>query len=590
MAIGLLGFFPPSWLGWLAMASLLAVLYETALEWLRNIGRSLRVIFGPEPDVFTRWLRNGSAFLLLLALLLAMAPPTQWDALTYHLAGPRLYLQADGIISYPQNHFLGFPQGVEMLYLWLMILARPQAAALLHWCFGAAMLMLVLGFSQRLGRPSAGWIAGGTLLVSETLWEEFSWPYNDLALMAYMTAALVVVWIWNRKRHQYSPLVLAGILVGLALGTKYTAAGVAVGLGVLVLWLSRRDGLSRITRVGLVLTVPALLVFAPWLVKNAILDGNPFSPFVWGTSAFDSFDQWYYLRPGTGLSMLSLLFAPLQGTIIGSDRVAPYGASSGVLMLSLLPVAALGWRQRSDSERSIVNSLLIFSLPPYLIWLAGLATSWYLIQMRLLFPIFPALALVGGFGLAGLRGINLRPNVGRLLRPLVIAILAVAVFNASWEFVRTDPLRVVFGIQSEEDYLAQAMGVDYLAMQQVNALPQDAKVLFLWEPRTFYCEHICIADSLINQWWHDRQLESDPHKIAEQWREQGVTHILIRDLGMNFLVHEEAKFGSLSEADVAALDEVRQDDLTLLWNFVSAGYDGKPQAVYSLYEIKGVQP
>lgn len=580
LGIGLLGLFPPAWLAWLVMSGLLAVLHRPALAWLRCIRQSLRAMVLHEPARFHRWLRNGVVILLGLAFLSALAPPTAWDALTYHLAGPKLYLQSGQIISYPQNHFLGFPQGVQMLYLWLMILARPQAAALLHWCFGVLALLLVLGLAERAGRPAAGLIAAAALLVSGSLWGEFSWPYNDLALMAYALAALTVIGIWDRtdERRRSDLLALAGVFTGLALGTKYTAAGVAIGLGVLVLWLSRRDGFLRLVGAGGMVSVVALVVLAPWLIKNALLDGNPLSPFMWGTSAFDRFDQWYYLRPGTGLGVLSLLFAPVQATVMGSAQVAPYGASSGALVLALLPLAFVGRRRRSDAERRMIARLLIFCLPPYLIWLAGLATSWYLTQTRLLFPIFPMLALVGGLGLDGLRDADFQPDPGRLLRLVVLIVLTVALFNTSLGFIRADRLRVTFGMQSEEDYLAQAMGVDYLAMQQVNALPQEAKVLLLWEPRTFYCERTCTPDSLINQWWHDRQLEPDPHTIADGWREQGVTHVLISDWGMDFLLREEQKFGSLSEADAAALDEVRREDLTLVWDI---------PGIYSLYEITG---
>lgn len=592
LGIGVAGLFPPTWLAWLAMASLLVVLHKPGLAWLRCVCQALGAVFLPEPDGFNRWLRNGLVVLLGLAFLSALAPPTAWDALTYHLEGPRLYLQSGRIISYPQNHFLGFPQGVQMLYLWLMILARPQAAALLHGCFGVLALLLALGLAERAGRPSAGLIAAAALLTSTSVWGEFSLPYNDLALMAYALAALAVIGIWDQssERTRADLLALAGVLTGLALGTKYTAAGVAVGLGVLVLWLSRRDGLLRLVRAGGVVSVVALAVLAPWLIKNAVLDGNPLSPFVWGTSAFDRFDQWYYLRPGTGLGMPSLLFAPVQATVVGSDRVAPYGASSGVLVLALLPVAFVGWRRRADAERTMISHLLIFCLPPYLIWVAGLATSWYLTQTRLLFPIFPMLGLVGGLGLDGLRDADLQPDVGRLLRPVVLVVLGVALVSSSLQFVRANTLSVTFGMQTEESYLMQAMGVDYLAMQQVNTLPKEARVLFLWEPRTFYCERHCIPDSLINQWWHDRQLEPDPRKIPDGWREQGITHVLVSDWGMDFLLREEEKFGSLSQTDVDALGEVRQEDLALLWDFVSTGPDGKRQVIYSLYRIKGVQP
>lgn len=175
--------------------------------------------------------------------------------------------------------------------------------------------------------------------------------------------------------------------------------------------------------------------------------------------------------------------------------------------------------------------------------------------------------------------------MGRLLRPVVLVVLAVTLFNVFLGFIRTGTLRVTFGMQSEEDYLVQTMGVDYLAMQQVNALPQEAEVLFLWEPRTLYCRRTCIPDSLINQWWHDRQLEPDPGKIADKWRQQGITHVLISDWGMDFLLREEEKLGSLSAADVAALVRVRQEDLSLVWDFKVPVGAKREVVVYSLYAL-----
>src|SRR5438270_502829 len=80
---------------------------------------------------------------LAMALIAALAPPTAWDVLTYHLAAPQHYIDVGRIAAFPENHFLGFPELMEMLNLWLLLTARPQAAALLHWTFGVLTLLLV---------------------------------------------------------------------------------------------------------------------------------------------------------------------------------------------------------------------------------------------------------------------------------------------------------------------------------------------------------------------------------------------------------------------------------------------------------------
>src|SRR5574341_787483 len=218
-----LGLLPPTWLAWAITAAPLIALGRPALEWWRGLGGALRLTFEPLSDPFLRWLRTGALFLLALAVVLALAPPTKWDALTYHLAGPQAYLTAGQIIAVPENHFLGFPQIVEMLYLWLMLLARPQTAAILHWCVGVFALLLVLALARRAGKPLAGWVAVIALLVGESLWAEFSYPYNDLGLLAFVAAALVLILTWEGEPQREGLVPLAGVMTGLAMGVKYTA-------------------------------------------------------------------------------------------------------------------------------------------------------------------------------------------------------------------------------------------------------------------------------------------------------------------------------------------------------------------------------
>ncbi len=581
LVIGLAGLFPPGWLAWVIMLVMLAGLLRWARDWWRDVSEGLTLAFARLPGAAVHWVVRGVLFLLGLTLLMALSPPTTWDALTYHLAGPRHYLDAGRIVSFPENHFLGFPQVVEMLYLWLMILARPQAAALLHGGFGVLTLLTMLGLGQRLRRPSAGWLAAAILLASESVWAQFHWAYNDLALMAFTLAALVALLAWNgaavRQRDCY--LVLTGVFVGLAMGTKYTAAGAAVGIGVLALWIAPRARVITLARAGAMVTAVALAVWSSWPLKNTLLDGSPFLPFL-GAAGFDRFDRWYYLRPGTGYGLRDLVLAPLQAAIFGAEGISPYNAATGALLFGLLPLAAVGWPQRDRTERALISRLLIFAVPPYLAWLYGIATSWFLVQTRLLFPIFPALALVGAFAVEGLRDFPPLRDLLRLVRAVVVIALALAVFGSTLTFVRTNPVRVTLGLRSEDDYLRERLGTHYAAMEQVNALPEDARVQFLWEPRIYYCERDCIPDSLIDEWWHARQLEPDPLAIAAGWREQGITHVLIFEAGLDFLVNEEPH-EPLDEADLAALDSLRGAVLVPIWDEFDS---------YTLYELQGESP
>lgn len=575
LAIGLLGIFPPRWLAWLLTLGLLAGLHRPLAAWWANLRSALQELAAPLDDPFTRWLRRGVVVLLALAALMAFLPPAKWDALVYHLTLPQQYLAVGQIIPRPDNHFSGFPQLVEMLYTWLMLAARPHAAAALHGVFGGLSLLLTFSLAQRAGRPAAGWLALVILLVSQTLWRLFYWPYVDLALAAYTLAALTMLLAWAGERERRTRwLLAAGFFTGCMMATKYTAASFTLGAAALTVWLARRDGVWPALRALLMVALPAMLVFAPWLLKNTLLYGNPIAPFGAGMAGFDSLDQWYYLRPGTGLSPVELLIAPIQATVFGSESTT-YQATAGALIFGLLPLALIGWRRRDAASRVLSGRLLLFALPGLIGWSAGLATSWFLVQTRLLYPIFPAFALVSALALEGWREQAQLAALTRLVKGVVLAALALALLGAGLDLVRAAPLRVIAGLQAEDEYLLDELGAHYAAMQAVNELPEGAHVLFLWEPRTFYCQHDCEPDSMINNWWHDREVYGTPERIAERWRERGYTHVLIYDLGGRFLIEREP-YDPMTEADWEALQVLRDAALTRVWEAPGA---------YSLYEL-----
>jgi hypothetical protein len=218
-------------------------------------------------------------------------------------------------------------------------------------------------------------------------------------------------------------------------------------------------------------------------------------------------------------------------------------------------------------------------LPAYLIWLVAVMSAADLVSLRLLYPVFPLIALVAAFAVEGLHEARLPIALAPLARGVALLCLVLGVGFAAWRVLaEIDALRVAVGLVGEEDYLTASLPAHYTAMQKVNALPHDARILFLWEPRIFYCQRRCIPDSILDRWWHDYQLERDPRRIAQQWREQGVTHVLIFEATHQVITSRGLQ--ALTEQDVAALEVVREHDLTLIWDGADA-YDA-----YSLYELR----
>ena len=87
----------------------------------KSLSGWLRDSFGVLRSIRIESVGQGAALLycaimLALALVIALAPPTHWDSLTYHLVAAQRYFQKGAITAQPDNFYLGLSQNVEMLY------------------------------------------------------------------------------------------------------------------------------------------------------------------------------------------------------------------------------------------------------------------------------------------------------------------------------------------------------------------------------------------------------------------------------------------------------------------------------------------
>ena len=84
--------------------------------------------------------------MLVIAFLIAPAPPTQWDALMYHLSAGQYYLQQNGIVVSFDNYRYSNPNLMMMVFLWLQILAGGESGAILMWFMGILLIISVRAF------------------------------------------------------------------------------------------------------------------------------------------------------------------------------------------------------------------------------------------------------------------------------------------------------------------------------------------------------------------------------------------------------------------------------------------------------------
>lgn len=455
-----------------------------------------------------------------LMLLEALAPPTAYDALRYHLRLPAIYAMEGRWTQVPYEFNGYFPQNVDMLFTLAFVLGAPAAAVLIHlllgWLAAAACGLL----ASRLAGPPAGWAAAAIFYTMPVVAINSAWAYVDLGLafFALLSVHALARW-WKTGDGRWA--LLSGLLAGFALGTKYTGAIVLV-VGCLVI-LGRGLGERRIPgrRLAAALLLFAAgggLVAAPWLARNTVLRGNPVYPFaasIFGTPAGDTYraerHQAVLDRPEVPTGTLGdLVRLPWRLTMqpwVRDEMIGP-------TLLVLLP-------------------LLLLTACGGSLWLLAVAAAWGLLwlllspQVRLYLHGLGLLAAVAAVAWTRTRArggwfAGLASGLAILAVPAGVANLAVIQRGLS------DPFPVVVGMESPGRYLARMVD-GHRAIQFINDnLPAEARVLFIGEIYGYYCRRDHVLGSKFDRApivdWIARS--PDLAAFLARLREERITHVL----------------------------------------------------------------
>jgi hypothetical protein len=590
--LGLIGLFH-RWLFWLLLLVLAVILYPQ----IRAIANQLRA--GPILSTGTclnRTLAVYVGFILTLTFFRCLTPPTGWDSQVYHLTGPKLYLQVHRLPVDIDIPYLGFPPLLEMLFTAGLLLKGDIVARLVHYAYGCLTLLALFAFARRYFNHKVAWLSMAILYSVPSLVLISTWAYVDLGLIFYEFTAFYALMRWLEARDKWSGfgnpgraraeerdkkwLALAAILCGLAMGVKYTSVILPITLALIIALRVRQEGPKEMARVLLLFGALAIVVALPWYLKNFISTGNPFYPFFFGGTYWDEFRAWWYSRAGTGLAFTApwrLLIAPWEMTVLGIQGTERYDATIGPILLTVIPLLALVWRKITPEERRVIGCALLVCLIQYLFWLYGVAQSALLVQTRLLFPIFALLALLAGYTVERLALLTRRAfSLQWFVTTVLLLALGLNALSSALHFISDSPLRYVTGFESKESYLTRHLGLYYTTVVYINEnLPPSAKILFLWEPRSYYCQRDCWPDALLDKFKHLTYKYHDAEGIALSLQREGVTHLLLHQTGLEYIL--EVQFDPITPDDVATLTALQEDYLRLIHD-----EDG----AYLLYELK----
>ncbi|MBW4523133.1 MAG: phospholipid carrier-dependent glycosyltransferase [Scytolyngbya sp. HA4215-MV1] len=435
-----------------------------------------------------------------IALIGALAPEQEYDALWYHLGLPKLWLQQGFLVDLPADFISLYPMTWELIFGAGLAVGGQIGAKLLHFACLPLTGLLVYQLASRFMPRASPWLAVALFVtIPIVLWESTT-AYIDLALALHV--GLVIYALLRYENRCWQWLLLAALNLGLALATKHLALFVlaltAIGL-VLKLWLQERSWRPLLFPV-LVFCGFSLLFPLPWYLRSWLASGNPVFP-----ELFEIFgappDRWNSLTEsglgkflghfGRPRTLPNLLTLPWDMTV----HAAHYDGALGPLFLLLLP--ALLIRRR-------FTPATIWLLAFVGLFLALWASPFSSFQMRFLIPITPLLAVLAAEAATPLASI-LRSLTHRGKSFLFAGLAVLLPLNlppfiqfhegdrVQWEgwlnhAMHQIPFAVVVGRQSQTDYLQHAVP-SYRAWRYINThLPTNARVLSFSSGDHFYAD------------------------------------------------------------------------------------------------------
>lgn len=419
-----------------------------------------------------RWLFGlPFAFYAILYLSNSLAPENSPDGVTYHLGLVYRYFRQHGFGRLTTNMYGNLSQGMEMLYLFAFSFGRHAAAATVHCCFLFALPLLMLSYGRLVGRPLAGACAGMMVFLSPLAGIDGVSAYNDVALAtaAFATYYLLEIWRnWSEATEgdHDALLIPIGLVAGFCFAIKYTGLVAPAYAVSIVTWefiagqkLRGQALRKRILPALGALAAMVTLMAAPWLIKNALVLGNPLSPFL--NRVFPNpfthvtFEDFYrqYFRSYDLKSMYPLFW---MVTVKGQ-----LGGQLGPVFL-LAPLALLSLRTREG--RRILLAGLFFLLP----YPQNLGA-------RFLIPALPFAAL----------GIALALEYSRAAQAALIMAAALLAWpriidkyrapGGGWQ-ITTMPWQAALGIIPQDQWLTQRSGPWVVARMLDQFVPEGKRV------------------------------------------------------------------------------------------------------------------
>ena len=502
----------------------------------REVVRAVRAVRPP---------RGAFAWLLVLvcgALLVAeaptwFAPPVGGDQTKYHLAYPRLWARAGGLVDTPWC-FWGSQQWLQNFLFVLAYAVRGEdLARLVNATSGVLAAVSLATLARRHLDRRLGVVVGALFFSMPMTWSQMTRSGADMSVVVYAALA-VSAWLDWAYGQRAADLRRAAIYAGLAGGSKVMGLLVPalVGIGILVVLARRRPPLVRAVGNALAFGVIALAILSPWYVRNAVQTGDPMHPF--GHAAFhgsnwspeaavylDTYYDQYRVREagergGKPYRGIEVAWFPWDLTMHPEsfEKGKRQGQDVSPVPLAFLP-ALLLVRRRRQAAIAIATIGVAYGA---IIAVGAWAHPRY---------VLPGTALVLAAATAGALAL-----AGRRLLPWIVlatvlgnVVLTTRLLRPMWP----DQVRVAAGRLAPSTFLGRYSERWVFWHQANRAVPETGRIAVLEKiPHPYYIDRPFVLLSYLEQGLVDFRVTDTPDAVLRRMRELGATHVAVEVNGL----------------------------------------------------------
>jgi len=504
--------------GWYRMSAAVLLLIVLTLLSSRRLGTVIlsAKALGKSLRPLSRWetvFLAVSAVFAVLTVFASLVPPYGGDALVYHLAAPKFFIEQGGMSFVPVLPY-NMPLGIEMIYLLSMLLQGPKAGLLINAFLGVLTAVVFYRFGTKIHTKLSGLLAAAIFYsIPSGVWYLSFIGKTNLGLFLYVSLGFVFLYEWMEK-PQRSSLLLAAFFAGFAASIKYTGLyAVCASLPVLVVILLRRPRNHAPFAQDILLYLLALMLGgAPWYLKNWLLLGNPVWPVAYSLFGGRGLTDGLYRQlinigyPSLGHGLWSWLTGPWH--LNREMEVFFLKGGIGPLFLAFLPLIIF-FRDIRRKNRLILSYAAIF----YSCWFLFVHDGMYLLPavLLLVFPVSQVIAQLA-------TGRYFMPRAAALALTVVwLAGSAAILVQRSWHMAP-----VILARESKDDFLMRTAGF-YDVFRWINRnLPADA-VLYAQTKSVYYLDRRYVKDG---EGYIDLPAVKTDQELLDELRKWHVTHVL----------------------------------------------------------------